>query len=154
MAIDTIEITPRDLDLEMNCGIKEFLYDHIVDTIVNWGTEYVLKDSFVMKIDSIIKEYFKSHKVDLGNLQYVTHEKDSNKFLYFIYYFNGPNYFDGNNTKYKVEIYDWAISTVTIISDFYKYTFGDFDISKGIRREEINIPLEDRKKIDIDFNIL
>lgn len=141
MHIDTIEITPRDLDLEINCMIKEFLYDHIVNLIDNCGTEYVLKDCFILKIDSIIKEYFKSHKVDLGDLKFVTHEKNSNKFLYFIYYLNGTN------TKYKVEIFDWTISTVTIISDIYKYTLGDFDISKGTRREEINIPEEDRKKI-------
>lgn len=145
MAIETIEITPRDLDLEMNYEIKEFLYNHIVDFIVNWSTEYVLKDSFVIKIDSIIKEYFKSHKVDLGDLQYVTHEKDSNKFLYFIYYNNDTYY------KYKVEIFDLTISAITIISDIYKYDFGDFDISKGTRREEIRIPEEDRKKINIDL---
>lgn len=147
MAIETIEITPRDLDLEMKCGIKEFLYDHIVDLIDNWGIEYVLKDCFVLKIDSIIKEYFKSHRVDLGDLYFVTREKDSKKFLYFVYYANDTN------TKYKVEVYDWTIYDVTIISDIYKYTFGDFNISKGTRREEINIPEKDRKKIDISFNI-
>lgn len=142
MAIETIEITPRDLNLEMNCEIKEFLYDHIINLIDNCGTEYVLKDCFILKIDSIIKEYFKFHKVDLGDLQFVTHDR---KILYFIYYTNGIN------TKYKVEIFDLTISAVTIISDIYKYTLGDFNISKGIRREEIRIPEEDRKKIDIDL---
>lgn len=145
MAIETIEITPRDLDLEINCGIKEFLYDHIINLIDNCKTEYVLKDCFILKIDSIIKEYFKSHKVDLGDLKFVTHEKDVRKILYFIYYTNGIN------TKYKVEIFDWNISAITIISDIYKYDFGDFDISKGTRREEIRIPEEDRKKINIDL---
>lgn len=138
MAIDTIEITPRDLDLEMNCEIKEFIYDHILNLIDNCGTEYVLKDCFILKIDSIIKEYFKFHKVDLGDLKFVTHDR---KILYFIYYANSTN------IKYKVEIFDWTISAITIISDIYKYTLGDFDISKGTRREEIRIPEEDRKKI-------
>ena len=145
MAIETIEITPRDLDLEMNCEIKEFLYDHIINLIDNCKTEYTLKDCFILKIDFIIKEYFKFHKVDLGDLKFVTHEKDARKILYFIYYTNGIN------TKYKVEIFDLTISAITIISDIYKYDFGDFDISKGTRREEIRIPEEDRKKINIDL---
>lgn len=148
--IDVVNIVPRQLEFEQHEAVKKLIYNHIREIInsPNMTNDKVIEDCLVIQMSDIIKEFFSKYKIDLGELKFVTADKDSERTIYFIYEDK-----DFKNISYKVEIYDWEIFGVTKITNKLS-DIGDMKSLNCTTREEFSIPVKNyRHKIDIVYKM-
>lgn len=148
--IEAINIIPRQLDFEQHEAVKGLIYSHIREIInsPNMTNDKVIEDCLVIQMSDIIKEFFSKYKINLGELKFVTKDKDSERTIYFIYEDK-----DFKDITYKVEIFDWEIFGVTKITN-KSSDLGDMKSLNCTTREEFSIHMKNyRHKIDIVYKM-
>ena len=146
--IKTINVIPRQLEFEQHEAVKRLIFNYIRDLITTKKCDEVIKDCLVIQMSDIIKDFFAKYELPLGDLNFVTKDKDLKDIIYFIYYGK-----DDKDITYKVEVYDWEITGVTIIKNIVS-DIGAMRAIKCTKRETYTFPVDSyRHKIDIIYKM-